>query len=344
MVRNQNHSQKNSAIKSDFFNLNYSRADFIKLSSIAFLSTTPLLTSTLSHIASSFLGSNVTDNSNLHARTFSPSTLRVIPKTGEKVNSVGLGTWQVFDCLGQTCIDKLSKVYRVLASSGGMIDSSPMYGNSEETIGKIQKKLGYPKGVFFATKVWTRGKKSGEEQIKSSMKKMAVNQLDLLQIHNLLDYKTHSITLAELKEKKVIRYTGITHYMSSSFNSIEKIMKTDPIDFIQIPLSVTTTEATKRILPLAGQKGIAVIINLPFGGGGLFHKVRNRPLPKIAIDLHCTSWAQLFLKYILSFPDVTTVIPATTNPKHMAENIAAAKAPLPNDIQRKKIISVVNEL
>jgi len=256
---------------------------------------------------------------------------RAIPKSGEQLPVVGLGTWQTFD-VGSGA-DERKAVAEVLAKflAAGMkvIDSSPMYGRAEEVTGD---ELGAIKGAapFLATKVWTRGKQAGIEEMERSLRRMRTKTMDLMQVHNLLDVKTHLPVLRDWKAAGKIRYLGVTHYPHGEFDAIEKLMKKEKLDFIQIPFSIVDRLAEKRILPTAADTGTAVLVMTPFESGDLFSKVKGKPLPALAADLDCTSWAQFFLKFIIGHPAVTCPIPATAKAAHVIDNVQAALGRIPD--------------
>ncbi|MCB1179934.1 MAG: aldo/keto reductase [Leptospiraceae bacterium] len=264
---------------------------------------------------------------------------RMIPSGNEKIPIIGLGTWRTFD-IDENDLKSISNLKEILdqfiQEGGNLIDSSPMYGNSEKIIGKLNS--GNQQNLFLATKVWTSGKENGIAQIESSFKKMNTNFIHLFQIHNLVDWKTHLKTLRKYKEKGRIKYIGITHYTKSAFSEMEKIMKTEEIDFIQIPYSVVLRDAENKILPLAKDKGIATLINRPFEGGDLFSRYKNKKVPEFIKNFGCNSIAQVLLKYILSTGGVTCVIPATSKIKHLLDNMHAGKGRLPDEKERKEII------
>ena len=267
---------------------------------------------------------------------------RAIPSSGEKIPVIGLGTWQTFD-VGESVTNRepLEETLSLFTKLGGrVIDSSPMYGRSEEVIGQLAEKLGL-KNLFLATKVWTRGKEAGLESIERSFSRLRTNRIDLLQVHNLVDLKTQLQTIRELKEKGRVRYVGVTHYESGAFGEVEEVLRSEPLDFLQINYSVGEREAEERLLPLARDKGVAVLVNRPFGGGALFRKVRTKPLPDWAKDVSCRSWAQFFLQWIVSHPDVTCVIPATNNPDHLKDNMEAGRGALPSPEMRKRMAEYV---
>lgn len=269
---------------------------------------------------------------------------RTIPATQEELPVVGLGTWQTFDVGGHAAErDPLKEVLRILTEKGGtVIDSSPMYGRSEQVVGELSQALGINKKLFMATKVWTTGKEDGIRQMKESLSLLKRSQLDLMQIHNLSDWQTHLPTLRKWKEEGIIRYIGITHYTEHAYASIERIMKTHPIDFLQVNYSLQHRKAEERLLPLAQEKRVAVLINQPFESGNLFRKVKGKPLPAWCVEFDCNSWAQFFLKFIVAHPAVTCVIPGTAKPHHMLDNIGAAYGNLPTDNHKKMMIKVLD--
>ncbi|MFT3917022.1 MAG: aldo/keto reductase [Anaeromyxobacteraceae bacterium] len=267
---------------------------------------------------------------------------RKIPRSGEALPVIGLGTWQTFDVGGDAnARAPLAEVLETFLAAGGrVIDSSPMYGTSEEVVGDLLAavKARHP---FVATKIWTRGKAEGEAQLADSMKKLRVRTLDLGQVHNLLDWEHHLATLRDRKKAGLVRYVGITHYTSSAFADIEKLMRTEEVDFVQLPYSAAVRGAEARLLPAAADTGTAVLVNRPFEEGALFARVRGKPLPDWAEGLGCTSWSQVFLKFILAHPAVTCVIPATAKPRHLEENVEAGTGPLPDRALLKKIAAAV---
>ncbi|MDN5213071.1 aldo/keto reductase [Fulvivirgaceae bacterium BMA12] len=234
---------------------------------------------------------------------------------------------------------------KALISKGGrVIDSSPMYGRSEGVVGDLAGDLGIADALFMATKVWTSGRQAGIDQMEQSMRRMSKSPMDLMQIHNLVDWKTHMPTLIDWKKKGKIRYIGITHYIESAYGNMEQIMKNYPIDFIQLNYAITSRAAENSILPLARDKGIAVLINRPYQGGALFRKTRGRQLPGWSASFDCNSWGQFFLKYILSNKAVTCVIPGTSKPHHMIDNLGAGLGELPDEMTRKKMVRFVDDL
>ena len=238
---------------------------------------------------------------------------RAIPSSGEQLPVIGLGSWQVFD-VGPEAGERrpLEEVLsRFVALGGRVVDSSPMYGRAEQVIGDIAAKLGLHSALFLATKVWTTGKAEGVTSMEQSFVRLQTKKLDLIQVHNLIDAPTHLATLRSWKEEGRIRYIGITHYASSAYSEVAKLLRNEKIDFLQINYSLGEPEAEKEILPLAQDRGVAVLVNRPFGGGDLFSRVRQKPLPDWAAEFDCNSWAQFLLKWIVSHSAVTCVIPAT---------------------------------
>jgi diketogulonate reductase-like aldo/keto reductase len=285
---------------------------------------------------------------------------RPIPRTNEAIPMVGLGTWQAFDVDAAGRAPLVEVVKQFLAAGGRVIDSSPMYGRAEAVVGDVLAALGALGTPFLATKVWTRGKREGIAQMEQSRQRMCAERpgvvgkgtpggasgvrpcgIQLMQIHNLLDWQTHLPVLREMKQAGVIRYLGVTHYAHAEFPQIERLMRTETLDFIQIPYNVADRAAEARVLPAAAETGTAVLVMRPFEEGGLFRQVRGKPLPGWAAELDCTSWAQLFLKFILGHPAVTCPIPATADPVHLADNLQAGFGRLPDAAQRRAIIAAL---
>ncbi len=264
---------------------------------------------------------------------------RKIPSTGELVPAIGLGSWQTFDVSDIKPV--LPVMERFLALGGRVIDSSPMYGKSEAAIGKMLSSLEGEPTPFLATKVWTEGKSDGIAQMKRSMTRMGTTKMDLMQIHNLVDWKTQLATLRDWKAAGTIRYIGVTHYSRGAFDELEKILKTEKLDFIQLPYNASDRVAEKRLLPAARDNGTAVLVMEPFDSGRLFGRVKGKALPAVATDLGCTSWGQLFLKFLLGHPAVTCPIPATSKVKHVEDNLGAMRGPVPDEAQRAKIASAI---
>ena len=265
---------------------------------------------------------------------------RQVPKTSERIPIVGLGTWQAFD-LGPNdpeWPEARRAVDTFLRSGGRVIDSSPMYGGAESAIGTAIAGLRNAPRPFLATKVWTSGREAGQTQIDQSFARLRTRTIDLLQVHNLLDFATHLTTLRELKARGRIRYIGATHYEAGAYDALERAIRGGALDFVQLNYSVAEREAERRLLPLARDNRVAVIVNRPFAGGGLFSTIRRKPLPAFAADLRCTSWAQLLLKYVLADSSVTCAIPGTRNPRYVLDNLGAALAPLPDARVRRLIV------
>lgn len=261
---------------------------------------------------------------------------RVIPKSNEALPVIGLGSYQTFDV--ESSSPTPSAVIDAFARADGtLIDSSPMYGNAEAAIGDAVTALNLTDKLFIATKVWTSGREAGIRQMEASLRKLRRPTLDLMQVHNLLDAEMHLETLDAWKSEGRIRYIGVTHYTASAHAAVEKILRTHDIDFIQINYSLAEREAERSLLPLAAHRGVAVIVNRPFAGGALLRRLSNRALPAWAAEIDCDSWAQLALKFAISHPAVTCVIPATSNPTHLRDYIRAGSGPLPDATLRQRI-------
>lgn len=271
---------------------------------------------------------------------------RAIPSSGEKLPVIGLGTWQTFDVdLRPDTGEQLQDVLAQFAKLGGrVIDSSPMYGRSEQVIGELSAKLGLRDKFFLATKVWTRGKAAGIESMERSMERMQTKTIDLMQVHNLVDTATQLATIREWKAAGRIRYVGITHSNTNAHPEVEKVLQSEKLDFVQINYSIMEREAEKRILPLAQDRGVAVLANRPFGGGDLFNRMRSKPLPDWAAELDCRSWAQFFLKWIVAHTAVTCAIPATNNPKHLEDNVQGGLGRMPDAKMRQRMIEFVSSV
>ena len=271
---------------------------------------------------------------------------RTIPSSGEKVPVIGLGTWRAFDVdLSADVRKQLEDVLSTFVKLGGrVIDSSPMYGRAEDVIGQLTSALGIRDKVFLATKVWIEGKRSGIQSMERSMSLLHTNRIDLMQVHNLVDVNTQLATLQEWKQQGRIRYTGITHYESGALSDIEKLIRSQKFDFLQINYSLMEPEAEKRVLPLAQEHGVAVIANRPLGAGDLFGKVRSKPLPDWAAEFDCHSWAQFFLKWIVANPAITCAIPATDKLRHLEDNMLGGVGPLPDAKLRPRMAEFVSSL
>ena len=271
---------------------------------------------------------------------------RTIPSSGETIPAIGIGSWIQFDVSALSSDrEDLKKILALMnEQKATVIDSSPMYGRSEQVIGELTHETGLAEEFFYATKVWTSGKEAGIQQMKDSMQKMRRSSMDLMQIHNLVDWQTHLKTLRQWKAEGIIRYLGITHYTTSSHPQLEGIIRKEPLDFVQLNYSILTRNAEKTLLPLAMDKGIAVIINEPLEKGRLFEKVRNKSLPSWAAEYDIKNWSAFFLKYIISHPAVTCVIPATSNLVHMKDNLSAGEGSLPDEKARKKMKEYFDDL
>jgi aryl-alcohol dehydrogenase-like predicted oxidoreductase len=266
---------------------------------------------------------------------------RPIPSTGERIPAIGMGTWQTFD-VGTSARARapLRQVLAAFVDGGGrVLDSSPMYGNSETVAGDLAVELGVRDRLFVATKVWIRGKAEGVRQMEASMRKLRVDRVDLMQVHNLVDVDLHLDTLRGWKREGRIRYLGVTHYTASSRDAVARVVQATPLDFIQINYSVGERDAERRLFPLAREKGVAVIANRPFAGGDLFARLRGRPLPDWAKDIDCASWAQVLLKFVVSHPVVTCAIPATSKVDHVRDNLGALHGRLPDESLRARIVA-----
>jgi diketogulonate reductase-like aldo/keto reductase len=271
---------------------------------------------------------------------------RPIPKTNEQIPVVGVGTWQAFDIGSERgALDQRKQVLQVLFDAGGsVIDSSPMYGRAEAVVGTLLAEMKPKQSPFLATKVWTSGEAAGAAQMSASFAKMQASTIDLMQIHNLLDWRTHLKTLRSWKEKGRFRYIGITHYTSSALADLADVIRAEEIDFVQLAYSIDVRDAEERLLPLAAERGVAVLVNRPFSTGGLFGQVRGKALPAWAAEVDCSSWGQFFLKFILGHTAVTCVIPGTAKPDHMRDNVAAGVGRLPDAAQRHRMASYWNSL
>jgi diketogulonate reductase-like aldo/keto reductase len=281
----------------------------------------------------------------LHAQQSLPAS-RPIPSTREEIPIVGLGTWITFNVGDDRMLrDECAGVMAAFFEAGGrMIDCSPMYGSSQPVIGYGLQKLGRPSALFSAEKVWTSSAAGGPAQIEQSRRFWGVPKFDLVQVHNLLTWKAHLQTLFQMKAAGTVRYVGITTSEGRRHDLIEQIMRNEPIDFVQFSYNVVDREAEARLLPLASERGIAVIINRPFRQGALTHRLKSEPPPEWAAELGASSWAQLMLKFILSHPAVTVAIPATTRVDHVRENLSAAAGPMPDQAMRERISAHVKAL
>jgi diketogulonate reductase-like aldo/keto reductase len=311
-----------------------SRADFLRLAAGG------LGAAALSDVASA----GATKNLQGAAMTNSDSAMlaRPIPKSGEILPVIGLGTWQTFD-VGEAggnaaARDNLRAILQALFDDGAsVIDTSPMYGRAEAVVGELLAAMRARKRAFLATKVWTSGREQGIAQMGRSAELLHTRVIDLMQIHNLVDWRTLLATLRRMKEAGEVRYIGITHYTPAAFADLAAIIEREEIDFVQLPYSIDVREAERKILPLAAERQVAVMVNRPFGGGGLFRQVRAKALPPWVIEAGCGSWAQFFLKYIVSHPAVTCVIPATDDLAHLDDDLKAGRGPMPGDGVRRRM-------
>ncbi len=281
------------------------------------------------------------------ARADSPVLLqRPIPSSKEMIPVIGLGSWQVFD-VGASAAERqpLEEVISRFVTLGGrVVDSSPMYGRAEQVIGDLAAKLSLHSALFLATKVWTTGKDEGIASMEKSLSRLQTRRIDLIQVHNLVDARTHLATLRDWKEQGRARYIGITHYNSSAYPEVARLLRTEKIDFVQINYSLGEREAAKEVLPLAQDRGVAVLVNRPFGGGDLFARVRQKPLPDWAGEFDCHSWAQFLLKWIIAHPAATCAIPATGNVRHLEDNMQGGIGRLPDATLRQRMVEAIAQL
>jgi len=264
---------------------------------------------------------------------------RAIPRTGERLPALGLGTWQVLDVAprGADYDAALAAVQSFLEAGGRVIDSSPMYGSSEERVGDILAAIKPASQPFLATKIWTTGRGAGERQLADSHRFMRAKVLDLVQVHNLQDLDMHLATLRAARDAGTVRYIGVTHYLASAHAELERVIRREKPDFLQVNYSIAEPEAGARLFPLARELDVAVLVNRPFTQGAMIDRAVGHTLPPVAAELGCRSAAQLFLKWVLGDPAVTVILAATHNPRHAAENLAAAAGRVPDDGQRKTI-------
>jgi len=272
-----------------------------------------------------------------------PLIKRSIPRSGEQLPVLGLGTYIVLDVPpGASELPELKEVLKTFTAGGArLIDSSPMYGRAEAVVGELVAAANLRESVFLATKVWTSGRDAGVRQMQDSLRLMRTQRIDLMQVHNLLDLATHTKTLNEWKAAGTLRYVGITHYHAGAYRELEKLLKTREYDFVQFNYSLAEREAEQRLLAVAAETGTAVIINRPFAQGELFGKVKGRDVPAWAAQFDCDSWAQFFLKYIIAHPAVTCVIPGTGKVLHMTDNLKAGAGRLPDERTRKRMVELI---
>lgn len=317
-----------------------SRRDALRLFGVG--ATSVAVTASCSRAATN----SETPNAPLPQIPAGPILTKNIPGTGEALPVIGLGTWQTFDVgSGATERRPLEEVLSAFSAAGGkVIDSSPMYGNSEEVVGDLTTKFGLREKLFIATKVWTQGAAAGVRQMEESLRKLHADPFDLMQVHNLVDVETHLDTLSEWKRTGRTRYVGVTHYTASAYDAVARVIAARKVDFLQINYSVLEREAEQRLLPLAMERGIAVIANRPFAGGNLFSRLRTKPLPSWAAEIDCRSWAQVLLKFVISHPVVTCAIPATSNVNHLRDNMNAAFGRVPDAKLRSQIATELRAL
>jgi diketogulonate reductase-like aldo/keto reductase len=270
----------------------------------------------------------------------------VLPQGTVKLPKIGLGTWQTFDAGNDAAErERLREVVRIFAGAGhGVVDSSPMYGSSESVAGDLIAELDVRDKLFIATKVWTSGRDNGIAQMETSFKRLRVKVMDLMQVHNLLDVATHTKTMQQWREQGRIRHLGITHYTASAYAEVERWLKTGAYDFVQINYSLAERDAEQHLLPLAAERNVNVIINRPFAGSSLFRQTKGKPLPPWAAELGIASWAQYFLKWIVSHPAVTCAIPGTGRPEHVRDNLAASRGPFPDTAARERMAEYFDSL
>jgi diketogulonate reductase-like aldo/keto reductase len=292
--------------------------------------------SACARIAANLNTSNLNSQSPLKGQSM---LTKKIPRTGEALPVIGMGTWQTFD-VGASAEARrsLEEVLAEFSRQGGkLIDSSPMYGASEEVVGDLTAKLGLRPKLFIATKVWTQGKEAGVRQMEESLQKLRADPIDLMQVHNLVDVETHLQTLADWQRRGRVRYVGVTHYTASAYDAVARIIAAHQLDFLQINYSVSEREAESRLLPLAQERRLAVIANRPFAGGGVFSRMAGKTLPSWAAEIDCTSWAQIMLKFVVSHPAITCAIPATSKIQHLRDNMQAGFGRLPDAKLRARI-------
>src|ERR1043166_61514 len=271
---------------------------------------------------------------------------RPIPSSRETLPAVGLGAWQTFDVGGsESERGQLRQVLSELVKLGGsVVDSSPMYGSSESVVGDLAAGINLRQQLFLATKIWTDGREAGIQQMQQSLKRLRTDYLDLMQVHNLLDWRTHLVTLRQWKDQGKIRYIGVTHYTESAYDELARVLKAEALDFVQINYSIVEREADRKILPLAQERRLGVLVNRPFAQAALFSKVRDKPLPTWAKEIGCGSWAQFFLKFVISHPGVTCAIPGTSNVEHLRDNMRPGTPPFPDRAMRERMAHAVAEL
>ncbi len=271
---------------------------------------------------------------------------RAIPSSGEPLPVVGLGTSGVFDveATPENLAARREIVAAMVERGASVVDTSPMYGRAEAVVGRVVEDLGVREQIFYATKVWTRGRDQGRAQMEESFRLLRTDRIDLMQVHNLVDTRTQLASIRELQDVGRVRYSGITHYRVSEHDDLADVIEAERPDFVQVNYSITTRAAEERLLPLASDRGVAVIVNRAFEDGRLFRAVRGREVPEWAVEAGIESWGQFFLKYVLAHPAVTCVIPGTSKPRHMRDNLGAGTGPLPDAGLRRRMIDYVESL
>ena len=275
-----------------------------------------------------------------------PVLRRPIPSSGQMLPVIGVGTAVVYELdLADARFPQLVDTVRAFLDHGGaLIDTSPTYGRAEKTLGEIFRRIGGREKAFIATKISTMGEQAGINSVAGSLRDLGTDRIDLLQVHNIRDTEVHLRTIRRLRDEGKVRYVGITTSFKNTYEEYERIMRREQLDFIQIDYALDDRVAEERILPLARDRGMAVMINLPFGRGRLFSKARGRSLPPWAAEIDCGSWAQLFLKFVLAHPAVTTIIPGTDKPEYALDNLNAARGRIPDARMRDQIISYWDQL
>ena len=298
-----------------------------------------LLRGTLAAFAAATLGAPL----NAQTGKATPMQQRKVASTGVMLPVVGCGTWQTFD-VGHdaAALAERAAVLGVLFAAGGsVIDSSPMYGSSEQVVGDVLAGMQARERAFIATKVWTRGRAAGVAQMEHSLALLRTDHVELMQVHNLVDWQTQLDTLMAWKRERRIGHLGVTHYTSSAYGELEQVMRKHALDFVQLNYAINDRAAEAKLLPLAAARGIAVLVNQPFGGGGLLRSLAGRPLPAWAAEIDCASWAQVLLKFVLAHPSVTCVIPGTGRAEHMRDNVQAGVGALPDAALRERMAAAL---
>lgn len=281
-----------------------------------------------------------------HASAASSPILKPIPKSGERIPVIGMGSSRTFDAMGDSeLIQRLQEVMQAFFDlGGGMIDSSPMYGAAQQVLGELLPRVSGSKNLFAATKVWTNGRQAGIDQMERSRQLWGIERFDLMQIHNLVDWRTHLETLNRMKADGKIRYTGITTSHGRFHGQLQDILREHDFDFVQLTYNINNLDVEEPLLSIAQDRGIAVIVNRPFQRGSLFGRVRGKALPEWAAELDCNSWAQFFLKFVVSHPAVTCAIPATSKARHMRDNMQAGFGRLPDAQERQRMLAYFRSL